>query len=97
MVIAKPPSELASRSTRDGQRLPRDTIGAGTPVPSPDRYGPCTLVEAGDRKFLIDADRGATIRLSQLKVPIGRIDIQFHPLSLGSHVRHTGCVAHRLA
>ena len=52
-------------------------LGTGVPIPSPDRFGPATLVEAGDRKFLIDAGRGATIRLFQLKVPIGRIDVQF--------------------
>jgi ribonuclease Z len=51
-------------------------LGTGVPIPSPDRFGPCTLVEAGDQKFLIDAGRGATIRLCQLKVPIGRIDVQ---------------------
>jgi ribonuclease Z len=55
----------------------RHLLGTGTPVPSPDRFGPCTLVEAGDQKFLIDASRGATIRLYQLKLPIGRIDVQF--------------------
>ena len=52
-------------------------LGTGTPIPSPDRFGPCTLVEAGDQKFLIDAGRGATIRLAQLGIPIGRIDVQF--------------------
>ena len=52
-------------------------LGTGTPIPSPDRFGPCTLVEAGDRKFLIDAGRGAAIRLFQLKIPLGRIDVQF--------------------
>jgi ribonuclease Z len=52
-------------------------LGTGTPIPSPERFGPCTLVEAGDQKFLIDAGRGATIRLSQLKIPIGRINVQF--------------------
>jgi ribonuclease Z len=52
-------------------------LGTGVPIPSPDRFGPCTLVEAGDQKFLIDAGRGATIRLSQLGIPIGRIDVQF--------------------
>jgi ribonuclease Z len=51
-------------------------LGTGVPIPSPDRFGPCTLVEAGDQKFLIDAGRGATIRLSQLGIPIGRIDVQ---------------------
>ena len=49
-------------------------LGTGTPIPSPERFGPSTLIEAGDQKLLIDAGRGATIRLSQLKVPIGRID-----------------------
>jgi ribonuclease BN (tRNA processing enzyme) len=39
-------------------------LGTGTPVPSPDRFGPCTLVEAGDQKFLIDAGRGATTHAS---------------------------------
>ena len=51
-------------------------LGTGVPIPSPDRFGPCTLVEAGDQNFLIDAGRGATIRLYQLKLPIGRIDVQ---------------------
>jgi ribonuclease Z len=49
-------------------------LGTGTPIPRPDRFGPSTLVEAGDQKLLIDAGRGATIRLYQLKVPMGRID-----------------------
>jgi ribonuclease Z len=51
-------------------------LGTGVPIPSPERFGPCTLVEAGSQKFLIDAGRGATIRLHQLKIPIGRIDVQ---------------------
>jgi ribonuclease Z len=49
-------------------------LGTGTPAPRPDRFGPSTLIEAGDQTLLIDAGRGATIRLSQLGVPLGRID-----------------------
>jgi ribonuclease Z len=49
-------------------------LGTGAPIPRPDRFGPSTLVEAGDQKFLIDAGRGAAIRLYQIGVPIGRID-----------------------
>ena len=64
-------------------------LGTGVPIPSPDRFGPCTLVEAGDQKFLIDAGRGATIRLYQLKVPIGRIDVQ---LLTHYHSDHTSGV-----
>jgi ribonuclease Z len=49
-------------------------LGTGVPTPRPERFGPSTLVEAGDRKLLIDAGRGTTIRLYQLGVPLGRID-----------------------
>jgi ribonuclease Z len=49
-------------------------LGTGTPIPRPDRFGPSMLVEAGDQKLLIDAGRGATMRLYQLGVQIGRID-----------------------
>lgn len=52
-------------------------LGTGTPIPVSDRFGPSTLVEAGDQKLLIDAGRGATIRLHQLGVPIGRLDALF--------------------
>jgi ribonuclease Z len=51
-------------------------LGTGVPIPSPDRFGPCALVEAGDQKLLIDAGRGAAMRLYQLNIPIGRIDVQ---------------------
>jgi ribonuclease Z len=49
-------------------------LGTGVPIPSPVRFGPSTLVEAGDQKLLIDAGRGASIRLHQLGVPMGRLD-----------------------
>jgi ribonuclease Z len=49
-------------------------LGTGVPIPRPDRFGPSTLVEAGDQKFLIDAGRGAVIRLYQIGVSIGQID-----------------------
>jgi ribonuclease Z len=48
-------------------------IGSGNPVPAVDRFGPATLVEAGDQKLLFDAGRGATIRLWQLKIPFSKV------------------------
>ena len=39
---------------------------------------------------LIDAGRGATIRLNQLKLPIGRIDVQF---LTHYHSDHVSCIA----
>lgn len=52
-------------------------IGSGTPVPAADRFGPATLVEAGDQKLLFDAGRGATIRLWQLKIPFSKVSPLF--------------------
>jgi len=49
-------------------------LGTGVPIPSAERFGPATLIEAGDHVILIDAGRGATIRLFQIGVPIGKID-----------------------
>jgi ribonuclease Z len=49
-------------------------LGTGTPLPCHERFGSSTLIEAGNRKLLIDAGRGATIRLHQLGIPLGAID-----------------------
>lgn len=52
-------------------------LGTGTPTPLPDRFGPSTLVEVGGKKLLFDFGRGATIRLNQLNISIGKLDVHF--------------------
>lgn len=49
-------------------------LGTSAPPPLPDRFGPSTLVQAGDQVLVIDAGRGASIRLWQMKVSLGKID-----------------------
>jgi ribonuclease Z len=49
-------------------------LGTGMPAPNPARFGPSVLIEAGSQRLLVDAGRGATMRLFQLGVPIGSID-----------------------
>ena len=39
-------------------------LGTGSPLPSPDRAGPSTLVQAGGQTFLFDAGRGLGMRLT---------------------------------
>ena len=41
-------------------------LGTGNPRPSIDRFGPSTLIEAGKLRLLVDAGRGASIRLFQI-------------------------------
>jgi len=52
-------------------------LGTASPAPRVDRFGPSTLVEAGEQKLLFDAGRGVPIRLRQLNVPIGKITALF--------------------
>jgi ribonuclease Z len=52
-------------------------LGTASPQPRSDRFGPSTLVEAGDQKLLFDAGRGVPIRLRQIDVPLGKINVLF--------------------
>lgn len=38
------------------------TLGTGSPLPDPNRAGPCTLVRAGGAHLLVDCGRGALMR-----------------------------------
>lgn len=47
-------------------------LGTGSPLPSPDRAGPSTLVRTGDATVLVDCGRGVVMRLAGAGVlPIG--------------------------
>jgi len=48
-------------------------LGTGAPPPLLGRFGPSTLIEAGDQKFIFDAGRGAKQRLHQLGIPFADI------------------------
>jgi len=50
-------------------------LGTSTPNPLPDRFGPSTLVEAGNERLLFACGRGATIRLWQLRIPLGTVKL----------------------
>jgi ribonuclease Z len=52
-------------------------LGTASPAPRTNRFGPSTLVEVGGQVLLFDAGRGVPIRMGQLKVPVGKIDVLF--------------------
>lgn len=52
-------------------------LGTGVPLPSIERFGAATLVEAGGTYFLFDCGRGATQRLWQQKIEIGKVNNLF--------------------
>ena len=73
----RPQASPRSSDARQGSRtaVSRDIAWDRNAAPDPARYGPSTLIEAGGKRILVDAGRGATMRLFQLGVPIGSIDI----------------------
>jgi len=52
-------------------------LGTASPQPNPNRFGPCTLVQANGLNLVFDAGRGCTIRLDQVGVPLGKVDATF--------------------
>ena len=60
--------------TGKAQQIKVTLLGTGCPPAVLNRFGPSTLVEAGDQKFVFDAGRGALQRLTQLGV--GWQDVQ---------------------
>jgi ribonuclease Z len=73
-------------ATATGQELKVTLLGTGTPVPAMSRFGPSILVEAGARKLVFDAGRGAMQRLAQLKVRWQDVDGVFFTHLHSDHV-----------
>ena len=62
---AKPPAEGELRVT---------LLGTGSPIPSTERFGFSVLVQAGENNYVVDAGRGAIVRLIQAGVEAGQVD-----------------------
>lgn len=67
------PPLVAAQSGQPAKTLRVTLLGTGRPDPVMDRFGPSTLVEAGNERLLFDAGRGASQRLWQLGIPLGRV------------------------
>ena len=71
-LLAVPLLLLGSTAVQ-AQTLKVTLLGTGSPIPTVERFGPSTLVEAGSEKLLIDCGRGVPIRLWQLHVPMSAL------------------------
>jgi len=74
---------IATQAAAQPARIPEPgsvvvtLLGTGSPIVTPLRFGPSTLVEAGGLRLLFDAGRACTIRLNQVHLPLGSIDAVF--------------------
>lgn len=67
-AIAQPPPKLADRD-----ELAVLLVGTGSPLPDKARAGPCTLVAAGDRLFIVDAGFDSARNLMLWRVPLDHV------------------------
>ena len=80
MMVAK--KAAAERLATDAMKDLPDGLhvglcGAGSPFPDDKRAGPCTLVVAGKRLFIVDAGSGSVRNIGKMGFPHGRIDAIF--------------------
>ena len=74
MAVALCAGSIGARAgSEPGRDFTVTLLGSGIPIPTPDRFGPATLVRAGGQALLFDAGRGATIRLFQLRLPLREV------------------------
>jgi ribonuclease Z len=69
----------ADRAGRDATAALPDGLhvvlcGSGSPLPDRSRAGPCTLVIAGKRLFVVDAGEDSARNMSAMGMPMGRIE-----------------------
>jgi len=62
------------RLNTEEQSLKITLLGTGIPNPDINAFGTSTLIEAGDKRVLIDCGRGTVVRMAQAGFPIGCID-----------------------
>ena len=72
--LHEPSTHPASTETLAEDEMRVTLLGTGSPVPSAERYGMATLVQAGDLNLVVDAGRGAVTRLWQAGLSPGELD-----------------------
>jgi ribonuclease Z len=64
--------------------------GSGSAMPDPTRAGPCTVVVAGQRLFVIDSGSGSTKNLSLMGLPPARVSAIFLTHYHSDHIADLG-------
>ena len=67
--------------------------GAGSPMPDPERTGPCVAVMAGDTLVVVDAGSGSSRTLTNMAIPQGDIDAQLLTHFHSDHIDGLGELA----
>jgi len=105
LYVARAPIAIALMEAAAGRAMRADAIaelpdgltvvlcGAGSPLPDPQRSGPCAAVIAGRQLFEVDAGDGAGRNLTRLGLPPGRIVALFLTHFHSDHIDGLGEVS----
>ena len=77
LLLALAPTAVAAADAPAPPALQVTLVGTGDPLPRIDRFGPATLVVAGEHTLLFDVGRGTLQRLRQVGVSTGSLDAIF--------------------
>lgn len=66
--------------------------GSGSPMPSPDRAGPCTVVTAGRHVFVVDMGEGGVRNLTRIGYGAGRVEAVFLTHFHSDHIDSLGAL-----
>ena len=66
--------------------------GAGSPMPSPDRAGPCTVITAGRHVYLVDIGEGGVRNLGRMGYGAGRVEAVFLTHFHSDHIDSLGAL-----
>ncbi|MBA3880130.1 MAG: MBL fold metallo-hydrolase [Sphingobium sp.] len=66
--------------------------GSGSPMPSPDRAGPCTVVTAGRHVYLVDIGEGGVRNLARMGYGAGRVEALFLTHFHSDHIDSLGAL-----
>ncbi|HEY2708049.1 MAG TPA: MBL fold metallo-hydrolase [Caulobacteraceae bacterium] len=64
--------------------------GSGSPMPDPNRVGPCVAVVAGKQLFIVDSGPGSTRRLSLMRLPPAQVSAVFLTHFHSDHIGDLG-------
>ncbi len=71
-VVERNMLETALTGLPDGLHVA--LCGAGSPMPDPNRSGPCIAVVAGGKVYIFDAGTGGSRTLGQMRIPVGLVE-----------------------
>ena len=64
--------------------------GSGSPLPDPERAGPCVVIVAGTKMYLVDIGEGGSRNIGRMGLPGGRIEALFLTHFHSDHIDSLG-------